>query len=107
MLARHTVTHPWLGVVNAGDITSAQALQFDVKGGARVVDVSPDSPASRLGLDSTDIITSFNGEPVTSSGTLTYLLCQAQPGRPVVIAYLHKGKPVEATVTIWNQPADN
>ena len=50
------------------------------------------------------VITSFNGEPVTSSGTLTQLLCQAQPGHRTVIAYLHNGKLVQTSVVVSDQP---
>ncbi len=104
LLDRVAVTHPWLGVYDAQDLTSAVAHQLGLTGGALVGQVWPDSPASRLGLDANDVITSFNGEPVTSSGTLTQLLCQAQPGHRTVIAYLHNGKLVQTSVVVSDQP---
>ena len=61
LLAGARVTHPWLGMVNADDITSAVADQYSVSGAAQVGQVSPGSPAGRMGLRPDDIITSLNG----------------------------------------------
>ena len=68
------VTHPWLGVIDAEDVTSAVRQPVRPVRGAEVGQVSPGSPAGRLGLGPNDIITSVNGNPVTSSGTLTQIL---------------------------------
>ena len=104
MLAGKPLTHPWLGVTSASDITTAVAAQYGLPGGAQVEQISPGSPASQLGLRPNDIITSFDNQPVISSGSLTQLLSQAQTGRRVMINYLHAGKPVHATVAVSNQP---
>lgn len=105
LLAHTSVTHPWLGITNADTVTSADADQYGLSGGAEIGQVWPGSPAGRLGLDPNDIITSVNGIPVTSSGTLTQILfTQAEPGHPITIRYLHKGKPVQATVDVADQP---
>jgi S1-C subfamily serine protease len=104
MLAGTKVTHPWLGVTSASDITTALAAQYGLPGGAQVEQISPGSPASQLGLRPNDIITSFDKQPVISSGGLTQLLTQAETGRAVTINYLHEGKPMRASVVIANQP---
>ncbi len=104
MLAGISVTHPWLGVTSSSDITSGVAAQYGLPGGAQVEQVSPGSPASQLGLSPSDIITSFDHQPVISSGSLTQLLSQAQTGHRVMISYLHAGKPIQGTVVVWNQP---
>jgi putative serine protease PepD len=104
MLSGSAVTHPWLGVTSASDITSGTAQQYGLIGGAQIEQVSPGSPASRLGLGPTDIITSFDNQAVVSGGSLTQLVSQAQLGRPLTLAYLHQGKPVHTSVYLWNQP---
>jgi S1-C subfamily serine protease len=104
MLAGLSVTHPWLGVTSSSDITSAVAAQYGLPGGAQIEQVSPGSPASRLGLSPNDIITSFDRQPVISSGSLTQLLSQAQTGQRVMISYLHGGKSMQASVVVSNQP---
>ena len=87
-------------MTNAEDITSSNANQWGVSGGAVVGQVSPGSPAGRLGLAPNDIITAVNGIPVTSSGNLTEILfSQIQPGHPMTLRYLHKGRPMQATST--------
>jgi S1-C subfamily serine protease len=104
MLQGSAVTHPWLGVASSSDITSGVAQQYGLVGGAQVQQVTPGSPASRLGLAANDIITRFDNQPVISSGSLTQLVCQAQLGRPVMISYLHQGKSVQTSVYLGNQP---
>jgi S1-C subfamily serine protease len=104
MLAGEPVTHPWLGVTSSSDITSSVAAQYGIPGGAQVQQVAPGSPASQLGLSPSDIITSFDRQPVISSGSLTQLLSQAATGHRLMITFLHGGKPVQASVAVWNQP---
>ncbi|MGH9115218.1 MAG: S1C family serine protease [Acidimicrobiales bacterium] len=104
MLASRSVTHPWLGVTDAVDLSSQVAGEMGLTGGAKVGSVSPYSPASRLGITPSDIITSFDGHPVTSSGWLVALLGQSTPGQAVTISYLHQGQPKTATVVVSNQP---
>jgi S1-C subfamily serine protease len=104
MLDGRVVTHPWMGVTSASDISSGVAHQYGVAGGAQVEQVTPGSPVGRLGLGPSDIITSFGNQSVTSSGSLTQLLWQAEPGRRVTITYLHGGRPVQATVNLQEQP---
>jgi S1-C subfamily serine protease len=105
LLAGEAVTHPWLGVINTVDISSGVANQLNLSGGVQVGQVTPGSPASRVGLNPSDIITGFGGQPVTSSGSFTQLLSQAQPGRSVMISYLHRGKPVQSAVYVSDQPS--
>ncbi|MGH9056764.1 MAG: S1C family serine protease [Acidimicrobiales bacterium] len=104
MLASRSVTHPWLGVTDAVDLASQVASEMGLTGGAKVGAVSPYSPASRLGIKPSDIITSFDGHPVTSSGSLVELLGQSVPGQSIAISYLDQGKPKSATVVVSNQP---
>ncbi len=99
------LTHPWLGVIDADDVTPAVANQYGVSGAAEVGQVAPGSPASRMGLRANDIITSINFQPVTSSGTLTQLLySQGVPGRPLTIRYLHNGKWDQGVMYVTDQP---
>jgi serine protease Do len=104
MLSANHVTHPWLGVASASDITSGEAEQYGLPGGAQVEQVATGSPASRVGLSPSDIITSFDKQPVTSSGSLTQLVSQAQIGQRIMISYLHLGKPMQASVVLSDQP---
>jgi putative serine protease PepD len=88
------VTHPWLGLYDS----------VDSPFGALAVGVTPNSPASRVGLAASDVITSLNGHPVTSAGTLTALLSQCQPSDRAQISFIRDGKTVNKTVVVSNQP---
>jgi putative serine protease PepD len=104
LLSGAHVTHPWLGVIDAEDLTSAVADQYGLSGGAQVGQVATGSPASRMGIRPNDIITSINGTAVTSSGTLTQLLFTQAAGRPLTVGYVHNGKPVQRVGYLSEQP---
>jgi putative serine protease PepD len=106
LLAGAHVTHPWLGIVDADDVVSAVANHYGVSGAAEVGQVSPGSPAGRMGLRPNDIITSMNGTLVTSSGTLiSILFTDGVPGQPLTIRYLHQGKWGTGVVRVAEQPS--
>ncbi|HUE59767.1 MAG TPA: PDZ domain-containing protein [Acidimicrobiales bacterium] len=104
MLDGSSIDHPWIGVSDAADLSSSVAHQLGVSGGAQVGQVLPGSPASRVGLTSNDVITAFNGIPVTSTGTLTRLVSQCTPGKQAPISYIRGGLARTAEVTVSNQP---
>jgi putative serine protease PepD len=104
VLAGEPVTHPWIGVANSVDLSSAVARQMGLAGGARAGTILPGSPAQSLGMNPNDIITSFDGQPVTSCGTFTALLEQSAPGRTEPISYIHLGHPTTASVLVSNEP---
>ena len=89
------VTHPWLGLYDSTD---------DSPFGALAVGVTPNSPASRIGLSPTDVITSLNNHPVTSAGTLTALLSECQSGARARISFIRDGKTMSESVVVSNQP---
>ena len=104
MLDGSSIDHPWIGISDASDVSSSVARQLGVSGGAQVGQVLPGGPASHVGLTSNDIITSFNGVPVTSTGTLTRLVSQCTPGKQAPISYIRSGLARTATLTVSNQP---
>jgi putative serine protease PepD len=105
MLADETVTHPWLGLYDSTDLSSAVARAKGIAGGALAGAVVPGSPASRAGIEPDDIITSLNGHAVTSAGSLTAVLSACEPGRATPISFIHDGEPTTTEVVIRNQPA--
>jgi S1-C subfamily serine protease len=107
MVAGGAVTHPWLGITSASDLTSPVAHQEGLAGGAQVGAVASPSPASRLGIKASDIIFSFDGRPVTSTGSLISLLDASSPGLIAPISYIHDGKTIATRVQLANEPADS
>ncbi|MDQ6837095.1 MAG: S1C family serine protease [Actinomycetota bacterium] len=106
MLAGQRVTHPWLGTVDTADLSTATAHQLQLPGGAKVTHVTPASPAQHAGLTPSDVITSFNGHPVASTGALTQLVANCDPGYRATVSYLHNGRPASANVTLAETPGD-
>ena len=104
LLSGGKIDHPWLGISDAADLSTAVARRLGLSGGAQVGQIRPGSPASRIGLNPNDIITSFNGSPVTSTGTFTHLLSECTPGKQAPISYIHDGLARTASVLVSNQP---
>ncbi len=100
------VTHAWLGVSNAEDVPSTMAHQLGLVGGVEAGQVAPGSPASRAGIQAHDIITAFNGKPLTSTGTLVSTLAGLNPGSKVTLTYLRGGRSLSTTVQLAQEPAD-
>lgn len=105
MLTDTTVQHPWLGITEAVDLSSAIANQLGVSGGAQISGIWPGGPASHAGLSSNDIIISFDGSPVTSTGSLTTLLAGAPLGKVVHISYIHDRVQRTGTLMVSDQPS--
>jgi serine protease Do len=76
----------YLGVVTE-DVTPGLAAQFGlpVNDGAYVVSTAPGGPAEKAGINSGDVIVSFDGTRVTGSEQLGTLIHKHQPGDQVQV----------------------
>src|SRR5262249_11300912 len=99
------VTRGYLGVM-IQDVTPSLAKEFKLKDnkGALVGDVSPRSPAEKAGLKDGDIITEFNGKPVTDSRHLKLEVARVQPGETVPVKILRDGANKTLDVTVKTMP---
>ena len=100
LIAGHRPVDTSIGVAGANDLSTVTAHQLGLLGGAQIGAVSPGSPAARAGLATGDIVTSFDGNPVLSSGALVSDLARATPGKRARIGYLAGGHPHAATVVV-------
>jgi Do/DeqQ family serine protease len=101
------VTRAYLGVM-AQEVTPAIAKAFhdqDVRG-ALVGDVTPDSPASRAGLQKGDIILDINGQPVNNSAQLRMHISLMQPGATVNVRVLRDSAEKNFSVKLAEMPTD-
>ncbi|HEV2447184.1 MAG TPA: DegQ family serine endoprotease [Candidatus Sulfopaludibacter sp.] len=99
------VTRAYLGVM-AQEVTPAIARAFheqDVRG-ALVGDVTPDSPASRAGLQKGDIIMDIDGRPVQDSSQLRMHISLMQPGTTVSVKVLRDGAERTFNVKLAEMP---
>ncbi len=86
------VTRGYLGVM-IQDINPALAKEFKLKNnqGALVGDVTANSPASRAGIETGDVILEFNGKPVTDSRHLKLEVARTHPGDKVSVKLIRDG----------------
>jgi S1-C subfamily serine protease len=94
LIAGGTVKHAYLGI-----------RIKDVEGGAQVTQVVSKSPAAQAGLKVGDVITAFDGKPVTSADVLTAAVFTSKSGESVTITVRRNGATKRITATLGVQPA--
>lgn len=95
------VSRGWLGVM-IQEVTAdlADSFGLDRPRGALVAQVQEDSPAARAGLQASDVILSFNGKPIESSGDLPRLVGMVKPGTKIAMDVWRKGKTQTLSATV-------
>ena len=101
------VTRGFLGVV-IQDVNRELAEGFgaDIKEGAAIVTVGPDTPAAKSGIRQEDIIVTFNGRNVKNSNELRNAVAAIRPGSRVPVDLIRDGKEKRLMVKIGEQPTD-
>jgi serine protease Do len=101
LIAHGAVHHGYLGI-SMNDVTPANASFFNLKEatGAIVAQVSPDSPASRAGLKSGDVIDKLNGHTVADGSALQVAVSQDQPGQTIELGILRNGQPMTLSMKV-------
>ena len=97
----------WLGV-HVQNVTEEIATSLglaDAKG-ALVAKVSPGSPAAAAGIQPSDVIVSFNGEPIENMRSLPRAVAATAIGKSVSVELVRKGETKSYSVTIGRLPED-
>ena len=91
-LKKGKVIRGWLGVT-IQPITSALQDKLDLKdsNGALVSDVTPGGPAGKAGIESGDVIISFDGKEIIESNDLPFIVSATPVGKNVKIDVLRNG----------------
>jgi S1-C subfamily serine protease len=82
----------------------AKSLNLPSTDGALVSDVVPGSPADKTGLRPSDVIASFNGQPVKSPADLHDRVQEAGPGAKVSFDVVREGRTERLEVTLSAGP---
>jgi serine protease Do len=95
------ITHGYIGVQIA-DVTPENAKFFHLNKaeGALVSDVTPDSPGSKAGLKTGDVVTELDGKAITDAGQLQMLVGQRRPGDTIHLDVMRDDKPTTVAVTL-------
>ncbi|MBX3068505.1 MAG: trypsin-like peptidase domain-containing protein [Cryobacterium sp.] len=82
------------------DAAADSAIKDKTIVGASVQSVTDDGAAKKAGIQKGDIITVFNGAPITDSTTLTALVRAAAAGSSATVTYVRGGQPTTVTLTL-------
>ncbi len=99
------VARGWLGVV-IQEVNRDLAESFGLRKpmGALVVQVAPDGPAGKGGIQEGDIILEFEGQEIRRSGELPPLVGQVRPGEKAKVLVLRSGSRKTLTIEIEELP---
>lgn len=101
------VSRGWLGVVIQEVTTDlAESFGLDRPHGALVAQVQEDSPASKAGLQASDVILTFNGMAVENSGDLPRMVGLVKPGTRIPVEVWRKGKVQQLSVVLGELPVE-
>ncbi|MBB5372129.1 Do family serine endopeptidase [Acidocella aromatica] len=111
LISNGKVVRGYLGVAAqqiSPQMAQALGLPSDnpAKDGALVAAVSPGSPAEKAGLKPGDVITSVNGQAVTSPGDLASDIANVDPNHKADIVYLRNGKQNTVSISVTTMPAN-
>lgn len=88
LVALGYVIRPWLGVLlYTVDEGIATRFGLTVNQGTLLTEVVPDSPADKAGLESGDVIVSFESKEIATTGDLIQAIRSTQIGQEVEIIY--------------------
>ena len=94
----------WLGVEIAEvDADKAKELKLPAVRGVLVVEVEPDSPAAKAGLQAKDVIAEYDGQPVEGVVQFRRLVRETPPGRAIAIAVWREGNTQNLTVAVGDR----
>src|ERR1700761_2290693 len=107
-LIRHgRVLRAWLGLAGTNTIVNRRLTLhhgLDHESGVRVQTVEHGSPAQTAGLESGDLLVSYDHEPTTSIDRLQQILDSRRINRPCEIVCLRRGQRLLLTATAIERP---
>ncbi|NMB13442.1 MAG: trypsin-like serine protease, partial [Firmicutes bacterium] len=106
-ITREVIPKPWVGVY-FNDITPEVARYFDLHdtNGVILVEIIPDSPAAKAGLQSYDIVRKVGDKTITSTEDFQQAIQELQPGDSVMFVIMRKGSTNLMPVEIGNRPEE-
>jgi Do/DeqQ family serine protease len=101
------VTRGYLGVsITSLDDKMARQFNLPDSSGALVQDVEKGGPAEKAGIKVGDVIRTFNGQTVDSSGALTAMTTNANPDTDVTLGIMRDGKKMDIHVRLAERPGN-
>ncbi len=100
------VRRGYLGVSirNAEEVSAAFGLDPNMKGVLVESIADPNTPGAKAGLKPGDVITKFNGQPVTKSTELQRAVGNSPVGSAVTVTVIRDGNPIQLKATLEELP---
>ncbi|HTW06888.1 MAG TPA: trypsin-like peptidase domain-containing protein, partial [Acidimicrobiales bacterium] len=105
MMKGGRVSHAWVGVLDATDLSGPAAQHLGLDGAIEVESVAAGSPAAKAGIADNALITSLGGQPIGSVGAMINWLASAKPGQVVGVRWLAGGRWYSKDIILGTQPA--
>jgi serine protease Do len=100
-----TVSRGWIGVqIQPVTADIAESLGMKKAEGALVAEPQANGPAAKAGIQSGDVITAVNGEPVKDARELARTIGGLAPGNAVKLNVLQKGQDKVVNLTLGQLP---
>ncbi|KAB2697980.1 Do family serine endopeptidase [Ochrobactrum sp. Kaboul] len=107
LIKKGSVERGWIGVqIQPVTKDIAASLGLAEEKGAIVASPQKDGPAAKAGIQSGDVITAVNGEPVQDPRDLARKVAGINPGEKAALSVWRKNKAEEISITIEAMPQD-
>ena len=113
LIAKGKVDHPFLGIQMAGitpelkqQLKSRSSKNFDINAeeGVLIVDVVPDSPAAKAGLQAGDVIEKIGDNQIAKADEVQQAVAKTEVGDRLTLGVQRDGKSVEIDVQVGVLP---
>ncbi|GAA4901531.1 outer membrane-stress sensor serine endopeptidase DegS [Ferrimonas pelagia] len=84
--------------------TIARLLRLPEVMGVAVTEVDANGPAARAGLRPNDVLTAFNGDPISGSDMLMDRIAETPPGTEINMTLIRQGRRFSVPITIAEKP---
>jgi serine protease Do len=107
LLKNGKVTRGWLGVT-IESMTPALSKSYNLapEKGVLIADVESGGPAAKAGLQSEDVILTYNGKELHSSNDLSIAVAETAVGSTANLKVLRNGREMSFDVKVGERPAD-
>ncbi len=103
LISTGKVVYGYMGVVPQS-LTYNEKQQDGVQNGALITEVVDNSPAAKAGMQVGDVVTSFDGKPISDDVTLRQLAAHTVPGTTVPVDVRRNGQNVTLQMTVGSLP---
>lgn len=108
LIAKGRVRYGYLGIqLRELDAKLAQGMGLNIQKGIVVEGVQPNTPASKAGFQTGDVIVRYDGEDVRDDGKFRLKVAETPVGKSVPVIVVRGGKEEKVNVTVGERPDED